>query len=258
MGGMALLAGSPALANPLTDCFERIAVAARHVPHPHARPAHPPVNRVHHVGPRRHRAHKVVVAGAAAAYAHRTHYVTRPRACGTNEAMMTPVAVGAPEALELLLAELVGPPVAAASPASPELTESGLMVLPQGPGVETSEFSGGPGGSPGGFISSGGGGPGGPGQPPVGPGQPPVTPPPVLPPDTPPTGGPPVMPPPPILPPDQPPVTPPPVLPPVTPPTLQPPGGPGGGVPEPATWAMLTVGFFGLGGALRRRRAHPA
>lgn len=27
-----------------------------------------------------------------------------------------------------------------------------------------------------------------------------------------------------------------------------------GGVPEPATWAMLLAGFFGLGGALRRRR----
>ena len=27
------------------------------------------------------------------------------------------------------------------------------------------------------------------------------------------------------------------------------------GVPEPATWAMMLAGFFGLGGVLRRRRA---
>jgi hypothetical protein len=27
------------------------------------------------------------------------------------------------------------------------------------------------------------------------------------------------------------------------------------GVPEPATWAMLILGFFGLGTLLRRRRA---
>ncbi|MGZ6016329.1 MAG: PEPxxWA-CTERM sorting domain-containing protein, partial [Phenylobacterium sp.] len=28
-----------------------------------------------------------------------------------------------------------------------------------------------------------------------------------------------------------------------------------GGVPEPATWAMMLTGFFGLGSMLRRRRA---
>ncbi len=27
------------------------------------------------------------------------------------------------------------------------------------------------------------------------------------------------------------------------------------GVPEPATWGLMLVGFFGLGSALRRRRA---
>lgn len=47
-----------------------------------------------------------------------------------------------------------------------------------------------------------------------------------------------------------------------TPPTLQPPTGPKppGAVPEPATWAMLIVGFFGLGAQLRRsgRRARNA
>ena len=29
---------------------------------------------------------------------------------------------------------------------------------------------------------------------------------------------------------------------------------PGGAVPEPATWAMMLMGFFGLGAALRGRR----
>ena len=29
---------------------------------------------------------------------------------------------------------------------------------------------------------------------------------------------------------------------------------PGGGVPEPAAWAMMLLGFFGLGSALRARR----
>ncbi|HEY2357687.1 MAG TPA: PEPxxWA-CTERM sorting domain-containing protein, partial [Phenylobacterium sp.] len=28
----------------------------------------------------------------------------------------------------------------------------------------------------------------------------------------------------------------------------------GGGVPEPASWAMMILGFFGLGSALRARR----
>jgi hypothetical protein len=32
----------------------------------------------------------------------------------------------------------------------------------------------------------------------------------------------------------------------------------GGAVPEPATWAMMMVGVFGLGGALRRRREQTA
>ncbi len=37
----------------------------------------------------------------------------------------------------------------------------------------------------------------------------------------------------------------PPVIPPVNPP---------GGVPEPATWAMMIIGFFSVGAAMRRRR----
>lgn len=32
-------------------------------------------------------------------------------------------------------------------------------------------------------------------------------------------------------------------------------GGVGGAVPEPSTWAMLLLGFFGIGGALRRRKS---
>lgn len=31
-------------------------------------------------------------------------------------------------------------------------------------------------------------------------------------------------------------------------------GAPVGGIPEPATWAMMLLGFFGLGAMLRRRR----
>lgn len=34
--------------------------------------------------------------------------------------------------------------------------------------------------------------------------------------------------------------------------------GPGGGVPEPATWAMLIVGMGGMGAVLRRRRSQLA
>uniref|UniRef100_UPI003982F4AA PEPxxWA-CTERM sorting domain-containing protein n=1 Tax=Phenylobacterium sp. TaxID=1871053 RepID=UPI003982F4AA len=32
----------------------------------------------------------------------------------------------------------------------------------------------------------------------------------------------------------------------------------GGGVPEPATWAVMLVGFAGIGAALRRRRPRAA
>jgi hypothetical protein len=34
----------------------------------------------------------------------------------------------------------------------------------------------------------------------------------------------------------------------------EPPGVGAGGVPEPASWAMMLIGFGGLGGALRSRR----
>ena len=32
----------------------------------------------------------------------------------------------------------------------------------------------------------------------------------------------------------------------------------GGGIPEPATWTMMILGFGGLGALLRRRRKHAA
>ncbi|HEY2753960.1 PEPxxWA-CTERM sorting domain-containing protein [Phenylobacterium sp.] len=149
--------------------------------------------------------------------------------------MLTPMpgAVG-PEAPELLLAELAGPTTAPGV----DVADLAPVVPPQiGPATFTPDFfPEGPGGSggvtpTGGFVSPPGGGPGGGG--PGGPRQPPLTPP-----------GPPPELPPSILPPDGPGV----------------PGGHGGPgvVPEPATWAMLITGFFGVGTALRRRRARPA
>lgn len=269
---VAALAGfgaSPAAANPLSDCFERIAVAARHVPHKHhVAAAHRAVHRVRHVRPHRHRKvlRKVKGPPAVAAYAHRTHYILRPKACGTNEALMTPLPTAvAPEAPELLLAALAGP---AETPAGVDVAEITPVGAPPVVGdTFTPGFPGGPGGvtPTGGFVFPGTPGtPGGPGQPPITPpGQPPVTPP-AQPPVVTPPGQPPVTPPgqPPVLPPGQPPpiVTPPVVTPPVvTPPVVTPPVvTPPGGIPEPATWAMLIVGFFGVGTALRRRRARVA
>jgi hypothetical protein len=43
--------------------------------------------------------------------------------------------------------------------------------------------------------------------------------------------------------------------PPKDPPIIGDPGGQLTAVPEPATWAMLLLGLFGMGGALRRRRS---
>jgi len=247
------LDASPASANPVTDCFERIAVAAHHVPHPHRARPHRAAHKVRHVVPKwRHKVRKVAVAQRMKAYDHRTRYILRPKACGTHEAMATPLP-GAPvaDAPEAMLAALAGPP----ETPGVDVADVGPMLTTMPPVVGDTFTPGDfvPGGSPGvtpvgGFVFPGGGpgGPGGPGQPPpVGPptqppDQPPVVPPdqpPVIPPDQPPPVIPPVFPPPPVQPPGQPPVTPP------------------GGIPEPATWAMMIIGFFGVGVAVRRRRA---
>jgi hypothetical protein len=62
--------------------------------------------------------------------------------------------------------------------------------------------------------------------------------------------GPPVTPP---IPPERPPPGPPPVAPP-GPPEVPPTSA----VPEPATWAMMIIGFFGLGASIRSNRARAA
>lgn len=138
---------------------------------------------------------------------------------GTLPGVDDPVVAGVPEA--------AGP----AGPAPEERVLSG----------ERDGFPGGGGGAPGGFAPLGGGGPGGlipenfatapPGNPgaPGGPGDPPGIADPGDP--SPDPGGP------------------------------GNPGNPGvppGGspVPEPATWAMMLLGFFAIGGAIRRRKRH--
>jgi hypothetical protein len=260
---LALLAASPAAANPLSDCFERIAV----VFHPHRHPAHAVahrvIHRIHHVRPKPHpRPHRIAASGPSRAYAHRTGYILRPIACETHPAtaLMSPVpGAEVPETPQVLLAELAGPPVAPAETAAiaPEVPAAIAVAPPEffpnifgGPGGVPL-----PGGSPGviipGVISPGGP----PVTPPVGPVE--VTPPPVTPPVTPPIVTPIDTT---VTPPVAPPVIGPPPGPPgvETPPPPNVPGGPGvppvGGVPEPATWGLMLVGFFGLGGALRRRR----
>lgn len=165
-------------------------------------------------------------------------------------------------AMQKLLDELVEPPAAAeAAPDAPAVpTEVGSSDGFGGFPIGT--------GGGGGFY---GGGPVPPGGPPGGPPtEPPVTPPdvPVVnpPPTEPPPGGPPTEPPvgppggPPVGPPDGPPTGPPtgpPVGPPEEPPVgppVGPPTPPSTPVPEPATWAMLILGYFGLGAALRSAR----
>lgn len=254
MVSVAGLGASPAAANPLGDCFERIAVAARHAAHHHPGAPHRVVHRV-----RPHPRHRVVAASPTAAYAYRMRYILRPRACEEHPVTAMSLLAGAapPETPQLLLAELAGP--------TPPQEAEGLAPAAVPPGVDDTSTPGPffPGGPPtaGPPITPGVGGPGIPGVP----GRPPVVPP-----------APPAVPPPehPVVPPVTPPVppvdSPPPSRPPVTPPADVP-GGPGGfppilpaiatppftpaAIPEPVTWTMLVLGFFGLGAMLRRVRA---
>jgi len=178
-------------------------------------------------------------------YAMRTGLGPPPRSveCDTKPSIQTALPPEAVPAAQRLLDEIAGPEGPPETPAPVELASAEAPVggfpfgLPFGPGGGGGGFVGGPGGGGG-----GGGQPGGPGEP-GNPGEPPVNPP-VNPPVTPP--------------PVNPPVTEPPVKPPVDPPPVTPPG-PGGppptsAVPEPATWAMMIIGFFGLGGAIRSQR----
>lgn len=192
-----------------------------------------------------------------------------------------PAAPAAPVALgstpQKLLDALAGPqPAAAPRETGPApLDPAGSLPQSGGP-VAPSPFSF-P-GDGGGFLGTGGGQPPNPPSTPAPPVTPPVSPP-TTPPVTPPVVTPPVVTPPVITPPvtppgpptvtpivDPPPVVPPvvtpPIIPPITPPDAPPTAPPGGlpiaGVPEPITWAMLILGVFALGAALRSRRAAAA
>jgi hypothetical protein len=259
-----LVSAAPAEASPLGDCFERIAVAVR--PHHHAPAVHratPAVHKVHRVGkPHRRLVHRAV-AHPVAPTLMQTQYIVRPKACGTHEAdkPMTPVlgafVRNAPETLMEQLAGppmgLAGPPEAPPPPAAPQAASFGGIPFING----ASGGSGGGGGGPtcaqliqsGAPLGASGCKPEVVTPPPVDSTPPPVdgTPPIDTPPPPPPGDGtPPIITPPPPPPGGTPPID--------TPPG--PPGPPGGppGVPEPATWAMLILGFGAIGATLRVQR----
>ena len=252
----AVVAATPAAANPFKDCFERIAVAVGHAPVRHHR--HLAVRAVRHLGPVS-AVHHRRSTDLGPAHALQTRYIVRPIACGTREAaplsrlagfetpsrpdiLVPPRAIAAPGVDVAEVRAPLSAPTPPPAPATGDALSSGGFFGAQG-------FSGGglPGGGVGVFT-----------PPRVLPVQPGVTPPLILPPVTPPEGPPvvPIAPTPPGVIPVAPPT--PPAIPPFVegPPPSQPPGGSGhppGGVPEPSTWTMLIGGVFALGARLRHR-----
>lgn len=244
------------------DCFPKVRAfdarpAAPPKPRPIARkPAVRAVTPVHHVRKPSVRKARPVVAAAKPALPSKqlleSSYDMRTGAlppapsidCDRAPSIQTALPPEAKPAAQRLLDEIAGPePVGELAPTQLAANE-GAPAL-GAPGAGWPIGFGGPGGR------SGGGGGGG--QPPGGGGEPPVVPP------TEPPVGPPVGPP--VVPeiPPIPPVTPePPVVPPVVPPVIPPVIPPVSAVPEPATWAMMIIGFFGLGAAIRSNRARPS
>ena len=279
-------AASPAAAE---DCFIRVKVgealraAPAHRPPPHRAAAAGPA-RVRHLrhashpaGHRRGKRPQTLAAAAerpryvesSLAQASVPIYELRPVSCDTRPAIRSKAPGLAPPAGQRLLDALATPAPPTPTPPAPVETgpvETGpVIIVPDTvlPGLP-------PGPTPVGDI----GGPPPPAPPIGGPGGPPpvttppvttppvvtppvVTPPVVTPPVVTPPAPPPDMPPPVVtpvtLPPDTPPGSPPPDSPPDTPLPPPPPAPPSAPVPEPAAWAMLLVGFFALGAALRRR-----
>lgn len=274
------------------DCFIKVRVPARpiaapvrHAP-PHrlaaAAPRPPRPHPVHHrLGP--HRPARIHAAAASPTHPRFVEsslaqatvpvYELRPVICDSAPAIRS-VLPGAPKpTAQRLLDALAGP----VTPPAQQVAEAAAppAVVGGPPGLPGFPTDSGPPGVIGGVPGFPGGVPGGGGPPPIlppGGGPPPILPPeggppPILPPD----GGPPPIG---IIPPDQPPAPPgggpPPILPPNEgpPPVLPPDSGPPpppltppvAGVPEPATWALSIIGFFGLGSALRsqrRRKVNP-
>lgn len=257
------------------DCFPKVrAFDARPAAPPKARPTvrKPAVRAttpVHHVRKPVVRKARLIVAAAKPALPSKqlleSSYEMRTGAlppapsidCDRAPSIQTALPPEAKPAAQRLLDEIAGPePVGELAPTQLAANE-GAPAL-GAPGAGWPIGFGGPGGPGGGGFGGGGGGGGGGGQPPGGGGETPV--PPVEPPVGPPV--PPVGPPvPPVGPPVVPLIPPGPPIPPVTPepPVVTPPViPPVSAVPEPATWAMMIIGFFGLGAAIRSNRARPS
>ncbi len=283
--GVGFAAVTPALAIecPPQAAFAPAPRAAPHHPVRHLRkPASGAVHRVH-APARKHRpaGRRVAQAGKAGPPAPRLLAAQNPAAApapGESRAMMlrpgyshavlprdeacdkhaplammslTPGAVPARGARGIL-EDIAGPTPVAADQAVDTVTPDTFTPMDNGvfPGAPGFPFDNGV--IPTGVITPPGlpGGPGVPGLPGVPgiPGVPGLPTPPVIPGLPPETGTPPT-----VLPPGgQPPVV---VVPPYVPPGGPPTGpGPTGAVPEPATWAMLILGFFGTGAAVRKAR----